>query len=73
MIHGLLQIFIYLIIIDIILSYFPQMMSQKWARELHRIMEIPQKPIRELFPRDLPIDPAPIILIILIEIIMYLL
>lgn len=73
MIHGILQIFIYLIIIDIILSYFPQMLSQKWARELRRVMEIAQKPIRDLFPRDLPLDPAPIVLIIIIEILMYLL
>lgn len=73
MIYYILRIFIYILIIDIILSYFPQLMSQKWAQTLHKIADAPQKPIRELLPKDLPLDPTPMILIILINILIYLL
>jgi YggT family protein len=71
MISALLQIVIYIIIIDVLLSWVPQMRSQPWARTLHKIADIPQKPIRDLLPKDLPLDPAPMIVIILIQMLMY--
>ena len=73
MIHQLLQIFIYIIIIDVIMSYFPQMRGQQWAQMLHKIADAPQKPIRELMPRNLPVDFSPMIVIILIQMLMYIL
>ncbi len=73
MIHSLLQLFIYLLIADVILSYFPDVRRQKWAETLHKIADAPQKPIREMLPKDLPIDPSAMIVIILIQILMYLL
>lgn len=73
MIHSLLQLFIYLLIADVILSYFPDVRRQKWAETLHKIADAPQKPIRETLPQDLPIDPSPMIVIILIQILMYIL
>ena len=73
MISNLIQIFIYIIIIDIIMSYFPQVREQQWAQTLHKIASAPQKPIRDLLPKDLPIDPAPMILIILCQVLMYIL
>lgn len=73
MIHHLLQLFIYIIIADVILSYFPDVRRQQWAQVLHKIADAPQKPIREMLPKDIPLDPAPMIIIILIQILMYLL
>lgn len=73
MIHSLLQLFIYLLIADVILSYFPDVRRQKWAETLHKIADAPQKPIREMLPKDLPLDPSPMIVIILIQVIMYIL
>jgi uncharacterized protein YggT (Ycf19 family) len=73
MIDYLLQIFIYITIGDIILSYLPDVRSQSWAQNLHKIADAPQKPIRNMFPRDIPIDPSPMIVIILCQILMYLL
>jgi YggT family protein len=73
MIHLLLQLFIYIIIVDVIMSYFPQMRGQKWAQTLHKIADAPQKPIREMMPQNLPIDFSPMIVIILIQMLMYLL
>lgn len=73
MIHAILQLFIYVIIIDVLMSYFPQVRSQKWAETLHRIADAPQKPIREMLPKHMPLDPTPMILIILIQMLMYIL
>ena len=73
MIHHLLQLFIYIIIADVILSYFPDVRRQQWAQVLHKIADAPQRPIREMLPKDIPLDPAPMIIIILIQILMYLL
>jgi YggT family protein len=73
MIHQLLQLFIYILIADIIMSYFPQVRHQKWAQTLHKIADAPQKPIREMLPEGLPLDPTPMILIIVIQMLMYIL
>jgi len=72
-IHQMLQLFIYVIIADIILSYIPQMRQQKWAMILHKIADAPQKPIREALPGNMPFDPTPMIVIIVIQILMHLL
>ncbi len=71
MIHTLLQLFIYLIIADVIMSYFPDLRRQSWAETLHKIADAPQKPIREMLPAGMPLDPTPMIVIILIQILMY--
>ena len=55
------------------MSYFPQLRQQKWAEMLHKIADAPQKPIREMLPKDMPLDPTPMILIILIQMLMYIL
>jgi YggT family protein len=60
-----------LIIFDIVLSYIPQARSQTWAQQLHKIADAPQKPIRDMLPRDIPFDPSPMIVIILIQVLMY--
>lgn len=73
MIHALLQLFIYILIIDVLMSYFPQVRQQKWAEMLHKIADAPQRPIREMLPKDMPLDPTPMILIILIQMLMYIL
>ncbi len=71
MIDGILQIFIYIIIIDVLMSWAPQVRSQKWAQTLHKIADAPQKPIREMMPQNMPLDPTPMIIIILIQMLMY--
>ncbi len=73
MIHGLLQLFIYITIIDALLSYVPQFRTQAWAQMIHKIADALQKPLRNLFPRDIPLDPSPIIVILLCQLLMHLL
>lgn len=69
----ILQLFIYLIILDIILSYIPEARKYSWAQKLHKIADAPQKPIREMLPQNIPLDPSPMIVIILIQLLMYIL
>ena len=73
MIHALLQLYIYILIADVIMSYIPNVRGQKWAEILHKIADAPQKPIREMLPANMPLDPTPMIVIILIQMLMYLL
>lgn len=70
MIRGIITIYIYLIIIDALLSYFPQFRNQKWAQSLRQITDVTQRPIRKYVPKDWPFDPSPIIVIILLQILM---
>jgi YggT family protein len=73
LIHGLLQIFILITIIDVVLSYVPDVRRQSWAQYVRRIADVPQKPLRELLPANLPLDPTPIIVIIFCRVLMALL
>lgn len=73
MIDGILQIFTLIIFADVIMSYVPDLQRHEWARTLHKIADVPQKPIREMMPKDLPLDPSPMIVIFLIQILRHLL
>lgn len=71
MIDWALQIFIYITIADVLMSWVPDVRKQPWAQKLHQIADAPQKPIREMLPKDMPIDPCPMIIIILCEMLMF--
>jgi len=71
MIDWALQIFIYITIADVLMSWVPDVRKQPWAQKLHQIADAPQKPIREMLPQDMPIDPCPMIIIILCEMLMF--
>lgn len=69
MIRSLLDLYILLIIADVIISYFPSVKFQPWARNLHKIAEYTCRPIRKILPRDWPIDASPLIVILAINLI----
>lgn len=69
-IHGFLQLYIYVIIIDVIMSYFPQVRSQVWAQKIHQIADISLRPVRDMMPANLPFDISPMVVIIVIQILM---
>jgi uncharacterized protein YggT (Ycf19 family) len=69
MIDAILQLFTLIIFFDVIMSYVPDLQRYEWARTLHKIADAPQKPIRDLMPRDLPLDPSPMIVIFIIQIV----
>jgi hypothetical protein len=53
------------------MSWVPDVKGQPWAQKLHQIADAPQKPIREMLPKDMPIDPCPMIIIIICQMLMY--
>jgi YggT family protein len=73
MIDWVLQIFIYIIIADVLMSWVPEVRRHPWAQKLHEFANIPQKPIRDMLPKDIPLDPTPMIIIMICQILMYLL
>lgn len=67
MIRIILNIYIFIIIIDTVLSYLPPFKDALWARKIRKIVDYTLAPIRKVLPPDLPFDISPIILILLIK------
>jgi uncharacterized protein YggT (Ycf19 family) len=63
----LLELLSLLVFVYVIISFFPELRDQPWARELNKVMEMVLKPIRDILPKDMPLDPSPMILIMLIQ------
>jgi len=70
MIRFIIRIYIYLIILDAILSYFPQFKDKSWAKSLKLITDATQKPVRKLIPAGLPFDITPIVVIFILNLLM---
>jgi uncharacterized protein YggT (Ycf19 family) len=70
MIKLAMMIFILLTVADTIISFMPQVRSQVWASNVHRMVEFPQRPIRKILPPDMPIDVSPIVIILLLKLLM---
>jgi YggT family protein len=71
-IRTLLQIYIYALIFDAILSFFPELMKHNWRRQLKRICDYSCNPIRKILPPNLPFDFSPILVILIINLLMFL-
>lgn len=69
MIHWLIDIFILMVVIDAILSFVPnpEVRRHPVVIQLRKIVDIPQRPIRQLLPPNIPFDPSPIIIILLLR------
>lgn len=63
MIRVLINLYILVIIIDVILSYLPQFRHQPWATAIKKAANFTCRPIRQLMPPDLPFDFSPLIVI----------
>jgi YggT family protein len=69
MIRFVINIYIYLVILDAIMSYFPQFKNQQWAKTLKQVADFSLKPIRKLLPNDLPMDFSPLIVIFVLNLV----
>ncbi|MCP4911853.1 MAG: hypothetical protein GY909_01945 [Oligoflexia bacterium] len=67
MIRSLIDLYVLLLIVDTILSYLPQFRHQEWRRKIGMAADFTCKPVRKLLPPDLPIDPSPIVVILLLN------
>ncbi len=69
MVRALIDIFVLLIVVDAVLSFVPnpEIRRHPVVAQLRRLCDIPQRPIRQLLPPNIPFDPSPIIVILLLR------
>jgi len=72
MIRAILNIYIILLIVDAVLSYFPQFNQSSWAKKIKMLADLTLNPIRKyvvqkLPIQDIPIDISPIIFILILK------
>lgn len=71
-IRTLLDVYIFALILDAMLSFFPDLMKHNWRRQLKKICDLSCDPIRKRLPPNLPFDFSPILVIMLINFLMFL-
>lgn len=71
-IRTLLQFYIYILIADAILSYFPELDRKEWRRKIHQVCDYSCAPIRKRLPPNLPFDFSPLIVILIVQLLMFL-
>ncbi len=69
MIRTILDVYIYIIIADAVLSYIPSLRQQSFAQFIKKAADYTQAPIRKYLPRDLPVDVSPLVVIVVIKLI----
>lgn len=72
LIRLLIDIYILVLVADVVLSYLPQFRREKWAILIHQMAEVTCRPIRSIMPRDLPFDFSPMIAILFLNLIVWL-
>ncbi len=69
MIRSLIELYIFVIIIDTILSYLPQFKKTLWAQKIRQVCGYTTEPIRRYLPEDLPFDISPLVVIVALKIV----
>lgn len=69
MIRFLIDIYIFILVSDVILSYFPQYRYKNWAMHIKKVSDFTCNPVRKLLPPDLPFDFSPMVVIIFLKLI----
>jgi len=71
-IRTLLDLYTYIVVIDAIMSYFPQLSVYNWRRKLKMIADYACDPIRKKLPPHLPIDFSPFLVVLIIKLLIFL-
>ncbi len=69
MIRVLLHAYMFLLVLDAVLSYIPSLRTNALVRRLKTLANFSLDPIRRFLPRELPVDLSPLIAIILIQLV----
>ncbi len=72
MIRALINLYILILIADVILSYLPQYRSTVWGQKIKKMADFTLSPIRRYLPPDLPFDISPLIVFLGLRMIMFL-
>lgn len=67
MIRVLIDLYIFLLIVDIILSYLPQYRHQPIVANIRRAADFTCAPVRRWLPKDLPFDFSPLVVIAILK------
>ncbi|MEX0798965.1 MAG: YggT family protein [Bacteriovoracaceae bacterium] len=70
MIRLIINLYIIVLIVDMVLSYFPQLRNNEIVRQIRKAADFTEKPVRNLLPPDLPFDFSPLIVILLLNLLM---
>ncbi len=65
---GRLLLFIYalVIIVDSIVSYFPELANSQFFKFNRKLADFSLKPVRKMLSPDLPVDFSPVVVLILL-------
>lgn len=69
MIRFILNLYSFIIIADVLLSWAPQYQKEEWAKIIKRLAGYTLNPVREILPKDLPFDISPIIVLLILRLI----
>lgn len=72
MIRFIIKLYIYLIILDAILSFFPSIQYYNWVKAIKKIANYTLNPIRKILPKEIPFDISPIVMIFILNLLMLL-
>ena len=64
MIRFLINVYIFIIIADAILSYLPQYRNYEGVKYIRKLANYSLDPVRKFLPEDFPVDVSPIIIIL---------
>ena len=68
MIRFIINLYIYILIADVILSYVPQYANEPWAKFIAKMAGYTLDPIRKILPKEIPFDISPLIVILALQI-----
>ena len=67
MIRFLIDIYILVLVADVILSYIPDLRGNQIVQVIHKMADASCRPIRKHLPPDLPLDFSPLIVILVLR------
>lgn len=70
MIRFIIKIYIFVLIADMVLSYFPQLRHNVVVQYIRKAADFTEAPVRKLLPNDLPFDFSPLVVILLLNLFM---
>lgn len=72
MIRALIQLYTFVLIIDVFLSFLPQVKNQPWAKAVRKAADVTCGPVRKIMPPDLPFDFSPLVIIMAFQLLRFL-
>ncbi len=69
MIRFFINAYVFLIVLDVIFSYLPQLKSKQWVQHINSLSNLVLNPIRRVLPPDLPFDLSPLVFIVITRLI----